>query len=79
MPRTVFHTWTIYNSPSDFQGLFVARRFENAAATADHYSHIDVEIVRNWIFEQAIKCQQGLPHCIPRSPEDDPVIVETWL
>ena len=79
MSRTVLHTWTIYQSPSDFPGLFVARRFDNEAATADHYSNVDIESVRNWILDQAVSYQQGLPHRIPRSPEDDPVIVETWL
>lgn len=76
---TTLNTWTVYRNTKDFPGLYVARRFELDKPTADHYADGEKKEVIKWIFEQAVKFGQGEPYCLPRQPEDDPVIVETWL
>jgi hypothetical protein len=70
------HIWTLFQSPADAPGLFVLRRFElhadRAQATLDaRYSH-DVEVLRE------VVRRKGL-HCIGRSEEDEPQVVETWV
>lgn len=70
--------WVIYDHPRDRPDLFVARRHEIAdgasAPTDDHYAHKDLEMLRWQIQEENPGCI-----CIPRDPNDDPVIIETWL
>jgi hypothetical protein len=69
--------WTVYDSPSDYPGQFVARLFEvdgdGPRATGSMVVADDIEKLRN-MFE----FEMGLVKLM-RSPEDDPVIVETWL
>lgn len=72
-------SWTIYHNPKDFPGLFVARRFELDKPTDDHFTHTDVECVRQWVHAEAVNSGQGSPYCLPRQPQDDPVIIETWI
>lgn len=70
--QTTMPIITIYNSPTDYPGKYVARVFDvdkatNLAAVADTY--------------------EGLLEAIPtgsmvrldRNPNDDPVILETWV
>jgi hypothetical protein len=73
------NTWTLYQNTKDFPGQFVARRFELEKPTNDHFAHSDVEHVRTWIQKEATKSGQGTPYCLPRQPQDDHVIMETWL
>jgi hypothetical protein len=68
--------WTIYDHPRDYPHCFVARRFLVYAGASKPTDEIvtapDLEMVRRW-------CRfRGLA-CIPRDPNDDPKIVETWL
>lgn len=68
--------WTIYDHPTDYPFLFVARKFEVDAAgprpTTEVFVAPSIDRVR---FEMV---RRGLT-CLTRSPEDDPKIVETWL
>ncbi len=70
--QTTLPVITVYNSPTDYPGKYVARVFDvdkptTLAAVADTY--------------------EGLLEAIPtgnmvrleRNPQDDPVIVETWV
>lgn len=66
---------TIYNSPADYKGMYVARLFETAIpvplgtfATSD-----DIKDLRNMI--QAA----GFYFRVPRDIHDHPVVVETWF
>lgn len=67
--------WSVYARPADYPLGFVARRFEihpgYAVATLDARYGPDLEAVR-------AQLPPGLV-CIPREPDDDPCIVETWL
>ncbi len=68
--------FVIYSKPADHPDHFVVREYNIDAAgrvkATDSFSfHSDLEAARAAIPE-------GL-YCSPRYPNDDPVIVETWL
>lgn len=67
--------WTITANPADFPGKIVARRFliegRVVAVTTDTHIAEDLEAVRAML-------PLGLIN-IGRQPEDDPVIVESWI
>lgn len=67
--------WTVYWSPNDFPGLFVARRWTvskaGVRATEDHF-------VADYIDELRMMLPPGLVR-MQRDPDDDPVIYEVWL
>jgi hypothetical protein len=63
--------WAIYNSPKDYPGKFVARRWELTTPT-------DEVIVADTLDEVRERLPLGL-RCLDRHSGDDPVIVETWL
>ena len=65
------HIWTIYFDPSDFPGLYVARKFNVDKPTKEFKTAKTLEEIR-------LAIPQGL-FCIPADPSDDPVIVESWL
>jgi len=69
--------WTIYKHPKDFPDSYVARQFEvtpdqGARPTASIVIASSLEFLREQMMDM------GLVK-LARSPEDDPVIVETWL
>jgi hypothetical protein len=74
---TVLSMWTVYNSPSDYPGKVVARRFDitdgDVAASDSIIVMDDLDVLR-----RALAIDMRLT-CLSRSPGDDPVIVETWL
>ena len=66
---------TIYDSPADHRGVYVARLFESAVpaplntfVTSDNIDEIR-EMIR----------AAGFNFCVSRDPYDHPVIVETWF
>lgn len=66
---------TIYDSPADHRGVYVARLFESAVpaplntfVTSDNIDEIR-EMIR----------AAGFSFCVPRDPRDHPVIVEIWF
>lgn len=65
--------WTVYNSPTDHPGLYVARRSVDGTPTADVIFDADFAILRSKL------AAKGLRFLAPRSPGDDPKIVETWI
>jgi hypothetical protein len=68
-----FHlpVWVIYDHPRDFPGAFVARLFIVDKATAKTLKAPTLEGLRALL-------PAGLTR-LERNPQDDPVIVETWL
>lgn len=69
--------WSIYDHPKDFPHCFVARRYEitrgqGPIATQDHVTATSCDELRDRFASQGMMC-------LPRVPEDDPNIVETWL
>lgn len=67
----VLNLWTIYASPTDYPGKFVARRFEMDRPTSEVILADTLDEVRSLL-------PRGLT-CIGRSSYDEPQIVETWL
>lgn len=63
--------WTIYDSPIDLPGSFVARKWVLDKPTSELLQDKTLEGLR-------AKLPNGL-HCMPRSPGDEPQIVETWM
>lgn len=67
--------FVVYKNPSDFPGKFVVRLFN-----MDKPVHMAA--VKDTLEEARAAIQQGPPfmfHNVGRSPQDDPVIVETWI
>ena len=63
--------WTVYKSPSDMPGQFVARKWLLDQPTSETIQDATLEGLR-------AKLPQGLMR-LDRLPKDDPVIVETWV
>lgn len=63
--------WTVYQSPVDYPGKFVARLFIWDKPTAKVLIAPSLEALRALL-------PNGLS-CLARSPADAPGIVETWL
>ncbi len=66
--------WTIYDHPGDYPDKFVVRKFivgTSLIATQEVIVGATLDEVRDLI-------PPGLV-CLTRSPDDDPVIVETWF
>lgn len=66
--------WTIYERPRDYPNGYVARLWKLGTPTNTVLHGDTLEEVR-FLLD---KCYPGLVR-IPRSPRDDPQIVETWL
>lgn len=63
--------WTIYDSPSDLPGRFVARRWLLDRPTETILQDLTLEGLREKLPAGLIK--------FPRNDRDDPKIVETWF
>ena len=69
--------WVVFDHPRDQPDFYVVRRQwagRNGEIRHDAtaYGFVDLEKARAWLAEQ------GLTR-LERAPEDDPVILETWL
>lgn len=62
---------SIYEHPSDFPDNYVARLFDIGAPTAYIAVASALEDLRRIMPDNLI--------CLPRFPDDDPVIVECWI
>lgn len=71
MPHSDLRTWTIYKHPFDHPDKYVVRGWTNS--TPDKEAQ-----VADTLAEARELIPVGLTR-FPRKPEDDPVIVETWL
>lgn len=63
--------WTIYDSPIDLPGRFVARKWVLDQPTNDLLQDKTLDGLR-------AKLPRGLSR-LERSPQDDPKIVEIWI
>ena len=63
--------WTIYNSPSDYPGKFVVRKFDFDGPT-DQVAEFNT-------LEEARKSIPPHLYRMPRFQDDDLPIVETWF
>lgn len=71
----VLHMWTIFDRPADHPGHFVVRGFD---VTRDGPVATDDIQLADSLDEARRLVPRGL-YCMPRSPGDEPQIVETWF
>lgn len=75
-PSDAVELWTIYDHPSDYPSGFIARLHlvvdGTGGPTPKVFACDQLEPLREQMRTMGLTC-------ITRSPEDDPVIVETWL
>ncbi|SHH59345.1 hypothetical protein [Ferrimonas marina] len=75
--------WTLYQSPKDYPGQYVARRFEvtpvgGPRLTDEVYANKDVAAVRDWVQQEGRRFGV-VPVKLERDPSDDPVVLESWI
>ncbi|WP_371438317.1 hypothetical protein [Polaromonas sp.] len=63
--------WVVYDSPIDFPGRFVARKWLGDQATSETLEGKTLDELRGHL-------PDGL-YCLPRDESDDPKIVESWI
>jgi len=63
--------WTIYDHPTDYPDVFVARKFNYDQPTDEILTDTTLDGLRH-------KLPNNLT-CLKRDPLDDPKIVECWL
>lgn len=75
MAKNYLSVWTVFDHPTDYPEVFIARKWllisGVAVATSETVTGPTLQSVRD-------KIPPGL-HRFPRSPEDDVYIVESWL
>jgi hypothetical protein len=69
--------WTVYDSPLDYPGLFVARMsLVGAGGGTERTEHrlvsSDLTAIRTQLMAWGL-------HCLTRHPDDAPHILEVWL
>ena len=68
--------WTIYDHPKDYPEHFVVRRWTVRGRGYENEAH-ECRLADS--LEEARKLVPPDSACVNRFPEDDPVIVESWL
>lgn len=72
-----FAIWVLYDHPRDLPDYFVVRRHTarqdgGIEPEARAYCFHELATARAWLAQQDLTC-------LARHPNDDPVILETWL
>jgi hypothetical protein len=65
--------WVIYKHPRDYPDKYIARLWRNDQATSSVMIADDIERLRD-----VLQFEMGLVKLMP-TPQDDPVIIESWL
>lgn len=73
-----WHHYAIYFNPSDFPGKYVLRRWAIKEGVPFPLPDPSPTYVADTLSEVRAQVPAGLVH-LHRHPEDDPVIVETWM
>lgn len=77
MSKSILELWTIYESPADYPGKFVVRRWEIIDGSRE-----PIAAKSCFVENSLIAARERIPkdRCnLGRQPNDDPVIVETWI
>jgi len=67
--------WTIYENPKDYPGKFVARKYRVEDGIVNHTEH-------TYVSDSLYSIRKLIPdnlYRLHREPNDDPVIVESWI
>jgi len=79
-PLIELNIWVVYGTDTlDFPGMFVGRLFQADKPTGNFYAHADLEAVRTWVHYESKLLGEGHLYRLKRQPDDDPVILETWV
>lgn len=80
METMMLRTYTIFDHPKDHPDCYVVRAFDiipgeiQPVPMSGHLEFRDLLSARLWMV-----INEPEKVCITRSPDDDPVIVETWV
>lgn len=74
--RSTLYLYTVYDHPADYPQHFVVRKFAIGPGTVTQTD--DVQLYESLPLVWRAMMDQGLV-CLPRSTDDDPKIVETWM
>lgn len=81
-PEGGLSLWVVYWNPSDFPGRFVVRRqvavAPNPSIPDGIWCDPDPLAVVDTL-DEARAAVPGWLTCLPRSPDDHPVVVEVWV
>jgi len=69
--------WTVYENPSDYPDMYVARLWEIGGRSA--IAATGQLMVEKRLFKLRQRLRKLGLFCMPRQDDDDPVIVETWM
>lgn len=72
-----FQAWTIYKNPRDYPGCYVVRRGQAILALG-----IVHDLEPTAVCHSLVEAREAVPPGrvrMDRHPDDDPVIVETWI
>jgi hypothetical protein len=69
--------WTVYESSRDYPGRFVARKWEIRQGVSEPIPTPEVAVGES--LDAVRKAIPGGLYRQPRSPDDDPKIVEVWF
>lgn len=79
-PDTTLCMWTVYRHPADYPDAWVVRRWRVRGERKPAAAEPDA---KPWAVARSLEdARQTIPKglvCLNRTPEDDPVVVETWL
>ena len=73
---TMLALWSVYDSPDDFPGKFVARKFYIEAG--ETYPSRELFFVSDTLEGVREQLPPGL-NLLPRMPDDHPNVVEAWI
>lgn len=84
MSDDVLAVYTVYKNPADYPGQYVARRHEvlrgGGHVVTEHLQAADdLALVRIWIREHSGRSGRLADVRMPRSPEDHPTVLESWI
>jgi hypothetical protein len=71
--------WTIYDHPADYPDMFVARLWHLITGEPVEGAPVLTASTLDQLRGDVQHATDFVLCCIPRQPEDDPVIVESWL
>lgn len=76
MSTALLGIWTVYDHPADYPVGFIARLYHGGpggvVATEHTVTAATLDLLRGQL-------PAHLHYCLPRHPDDDPKIVESWI
>ena len=76
---TALEMFTIYKHPSDYPDEYVCRRQLIGPGVVQHDANLFVRSSSLELCRALLHSKKAGLTCLGRQPQDDPVIVETWI